>query len=168
MGAIGAFLKSFDDSPLTEPKAFWSENYVANLSGSTLAELPVSKFLSEVPSLVASNQPSLNVTTGSEDIGNTIELTPDTQTTADEKNLPPLSPSAFADNLETDHFELDRVLGVSLELFTLLHSPKNYSPDTWDLTQDQEARGYWLSCLEVSPNGFVFLIFKIKWFGSVL
>lgn len=60
-----------------------------------------------------------------------------------------LSPSK-RNSLDLNYCELDRVSGYSLELFPLLESPTNYTPDTYDLTQDVDARCYWLTCLEVS------------------
>ncbi|VEL16714.1 unnamed protein product [Protopolystoma xenopodis] len=52
--------------------------------------------------------------------------------------------------VEWMHFGLDHVEGTRREPLPLLLHPAIYLPDTWDFTQDEEARLYWLQCLEVS------------------
>jgi type II pantothenate kinase len=36
-----------------------------------------------------------------------------------------------------------------------LYNPETYCPDTVDLTQDNEAREYWLNCFEESVDKFM-------------
>lgn len=53
-----------------------------------------------------------------------------------------------------DQLEMDRC-DQQLAFFPLLACPKEYVPDTVDLTKDKEARDYWLSCFESSLGSFV-------------
>ncbi|XP_050719238.1 4'-phosphopantetheine phosphatase-like isoform X2 [Eriocheir sinensis] len=53
-----------------------------------------------------------------------------------------------------DQLEMDRC-DQQLAFFPLLACPKEYVPDTVDLTKDKEARDYWLSCFESSLESFV-------------
>ncbi|GLG95538.1 Pantothenate kinase 4 [Gryllus bimaculatus] len=61
-----------------------------------------------------------------------------------------LSPQGVpVDQLEIDRWE------SALTYCPLLHEPASYIPDTVDLTQDAEAREYWLQCFEESVDKFV-------------
>ena len=69
----------------------------------------------------------------------------------------PLPVSASGDFLggnNIDQLEMDR-FDQQLTFFPFLSHPNNYVPDTVDLTQDKEAREYWLSCFEKSLEGYV-------------
>lgn len=53
-----------------------------------------------------------------------------------------------------DQLEIDRI-DQALSFFPLLNTTEEYVPDTVDLTKDEEARNYWLSCFEGSLGSFV-------------
>lgn len=56
--------------------------------------------------------------------------------------------------MEIGQLEMDR-WSSKVSFCPLLHNPENYCPDTVDLTQDDEAREYWLQCFEGSVEKFV-------------
>lgn len=60
----------------------------------------------------------------------------------------------LARGVPVDQLEIDRWESV-VTYCPLLHDPANYVPDTVDLTQDTEAREYWLHCFEESVDKFV-------------
>uniref|UniRef100_A0A6A7G058 4'-phosphopantetheine phosphatase n=2 Tax=Hirondellea gigas TaxID=1518452 RepID=A0A6A7G058_9CRUS len=64
----------------------------------------------------------------------------------------PMTPSSCWGNC--DQLEMDKCEQV-LMYFPLLANPTEYVPDTVDLTQDKEAREYWVWCFESSLPGFV-------------
>lgn len=58
-----------------------------------------------------------------------------------------------APNFELDHLEIDR-FEKKLRFCPLLQDPLTYNPDTVDLTRDNDAREYWLQCLQDSLPKF--------------
>ncbi|THD28057.1 Type II pantothenate kinase [Fasciola hepatica] len=177
LGAMGAFVKALDEwSSTNEPKTVWAENYVSSTrnactmaeecilrsrqnsmassqefrgdSSSELTELNrgLSASMSAVPTEyedtahLSPGEPHLSMNSmqrviNSADLSSEIRLT--SRTTVLKR------PS-----LDTSYCELDRMMDFSLEPFPFLESPTTYVPDTWDLTQDTEARTYWLDCLK--------------------
>ncbi|KAJ4429005.1 hypothetical protein ANN_26001, partial [Periplaneta americana] len=59
-----------------------------------------------------------------------------------------------AQGVPMDQLEIDR-WESAVTYCPLLFDPSNYIPDTVDLTQDTEAREYWLQCFEESVDKFV-------------
>ncbi|XP_067014229.1 4'-phosphopantetheine phosphatase [Anabrus simplex] len=59
-----------------------------------------------------------------------------------------------AQGVAIDQLEIDR-WESAVTFCPLLADPANYIPDTVDLTQDTEAREYWLQCFEESVDKFV-------------
>ncbi len=55
--------------------------------------------------------------------------------------------------IDIDHLEIERS-DKKLRFCPLLLRPKEYNPDTVDLTRDDDAREYWLQCLEDSLPKF--------------
>ncbi|KAL3307086.1 Pantothenate kinase 4 [Cichlidogyrus casuarinus] len=50
--------------------------------------------------------------------------------------------------------EFDQFIGSALRTFPLLRHSNRYFPDTWEITQDEEARNYWLDCFETSIESY--------------
>ncbi|KAH8867177.1 Pantothenate kinase 4 [Schistosoma japonicum] len=153
LGAIGAFLKTFENNNSTERKALWSENYVVSSSNTSFCDNVESKphginhsnketKVSPYDAAVA-NFPVFDVS-GAKPVVTS-------QKTGEGKPIVTGTLNHTVQKHEISglyNFELDRVFAHSLEMFHLLESPANYSPDTWDLTHDEEARIYWLSCFD--------------------
>ncbi|CAH8601240.1 unnamed protein product [Dicrocoelium dendriticum] len=149
LGAIGAFAKSLNDWSSGGPKTVWAENYVST------SITPLVPPTSTVEFLNASHRPSVvyaGPTEVADRVRDSIDIAPKDSSLARlpsfcQDTLRRLS-SLKRVPMDTNYLELDRVLGFSLEPLPLLDSPTDYVPDTWDLTQDSEARAYWLQCLE--------------------
>jgi hypothetical protein len=58
---------------------------------------------------------------------------------------------SFSLNFKFDCFELNRE-EKKLVAFPFLFESANYIPDLVDLTQDEEARQYWLDCFQKTIN----------------
>uniref|UniRef100_A0A3B3XDG3 4'-phosphopantetheine phosphatase n=1 Tax=Poecilia mexicana TaxID=48701 RepID=A0A3B3XDG3_9TELE len=67
---------------------------------------------------------------------------------------PDMNPMQRARSGTFDMLEMDR-LDRQLVNLPLLQDPSSYIPDTVDLTEDAQAREYWLSCFEEALDGVV-------------
>ncbi|GAA47929.1 type II pantothenate kinase [Clonorchis sinensis] len=164
LGAIGAFIKAVNDSD--ESKTVWSENYVAGsreavgkfrirCRENSLTLIDDGQLGPPSPAHLTTNfeGPShrnfdLPEIPESEFNGLSIAVEDDGIGKAEKKPRMRHSLSLRRIPMDSSYLELDRVLGHSLEPLPLLEHPTRYTPDTWDLTQDEEARTYWLACLE--------------------
>ncbi|XP_071440358.1 4'-phosphopantetheine phosphatase [Hetaerina americana] len=127
LGAIGAFLKGAEECDAE--KYSWLENY----AGSSGLGNPM-------PTHIASDSLGSLQCSQPENLSSTASM-----------NCPlgVASPVGLVvDQLEMDRWEPQAVY------CPLLARPAKYVPDTEDLTQDAEAREYWLSCFEESVEKF--------------
>ncbi|CAH8875237.1 unnamed protein product [Trichobilharzia szidati] len=158
LGAIGAYLKSFEDNNPSERKTLWSENYVVSSSNSSLSDISSCTKANEIDqSKETVVVKSSSCAVDNAGVENEVEKFPETMSfdvldkvdngTTSMKDAAKHSPLKH-EKIKLHNFELDRVFTHSLEMFHLLESPVNYTPDTWDLTHDKEARIYWLNCFE--------------------
>ncbi|CAH8575992.1 unnamed protein product [Schistosoma turkestanicum] len=157
LGAVGAFLKTCENNNPAERKALWAENYVVSSSNTSFSDIsseskPLAVNHSKEENNFSNASPhDVAISNSSVDkVSNPRNLTISQKSGAGESILK--SSSKFTSQKheisKLPNFELDRIFTHSLEMFHLLESPANYSPDTWDLTHDEEARIYWLGCFE--------------------
>ncbi|KAF5405985.1 Type II pantothenate kinase [Paragonimus heterotremus] len=163
LGAVGAFVKAMNDSSNAESKTIWTENYVSVSKSAVCSQRSSSgsdedrEALDNILPAVSSSSRSFSLVSAT-DASNELD-NPDQATfflNDSDKSCTAIRPAPRVRRsssikripMDTNYLELDRVLSFSLEPFPLLEAPTHYVPDTWDLTQDSEARAYWLSCLE--------------------
>ncbi|CAL8073676.1 unnamed protein product [Calicophoron daubneyi] len=171
LGAVGAYLKALDQLSSSESRTIWAESYVST-SKDALAfaeELRVrsrknssasgfdSLDLDHAPNTLSGHKRLLEKLKHLVPYPTKQEISED-GATVESMNLDGLTLTGQEEEegesgittkmvMDSNYHELDRVFSSSLEPFPLLESPTTYVPDTWDLTQDGEARSYWLSCL---------------------
>ncbi|KAA0201024.1 Pantothenate kinase 4 [Fasciolopsis buskii] len=183
---MGAFVKALDEwSTTNEPNTVWAENYVSSTRNAlTMAEECILR--SRQNSMASSQELRCDFSNELTEINHGLSASMDAMTTEDEVTMHlspgethltaqsmqrvacsadlspetrsgPRTPGLKRPGLDTSYCELDRMMDFSLEPFPFLESPTTYVPDTWDLTQDTEARTYWLDCLKVSVRQFVLI-----------
>lgn len=159
LGAVGAFLKTCKNNNSTERKALWSENYVVSSSNTLFSDNPFeskpyatnhSKGETDFSKVPPHDLSIVNSSVGKVPNSKHLIIAQKAEESKSTLKSSSKSTSQKHEISKLPNFELDRVFTHSLEMFHFLESPANYSPDTWDLTHDEEARIYWLGCFEVS------------------
>ncbi|CAH8637638.1 unnamed protein product [Schistosoma intercalatum] len=157
LGAVGAFLKTCKNNNSAERKALWSENYVVSSSNTPFSDNPFeskpyatnhSKGETDFSKVPPHDLSIVNSSVGKVPNPKHLIIAQKAEESKSTLKSSSKSTSQKHEISKLPNFELDRVFTHSLEMFHFLESPANYSPDTWDLTHDEEARIYWLGCFE--------------------